>query len=274
MTVKTVSQARRGLADAGFVEELVADGTQLRTVSSAQHYAPEELSVARLVRFRGITAPEEEALLFAVETRDGQPLGTYVPPFRPAMPAADAAIVEQLHRKVIPDEEVRSHARHDHVAAVFDDRQAAQSAADELRQLGLGSDRLGIAVRESEPHAFERDVETELVRDTKLGIAAGGAVGLLAGMSIAAVALVPGGALGLGGILAIGAGSSLGGAMLGGYLGEAMADRAFGEREELLAAHLEPGQTLVAVCSHGHPSAVEAIMERHGGQLLLRPCEE
>jgi len=59
--------------------------------------------------------------------------------------------------------------------------------------------------------------------------------------------------------------------MLGGYGGEAAGDRAFAEREELSTAHLEPGQVLVAVCSHGHPATVEAVMERHGGQLLLRP---
>lgn len=145
MTVVTVAQVQSVLAEEGFGEQLIAEGPQLRVVSSGVGYLPEDLVVARLMRLQGITTSEEEALVFALTTRDGEPLGTYAPPALPAMPAADAAIVEQLHADAIPEDEIRSHTRHDHIAAVFDDRQAAQTAVDELAewpgQRPLGSRR-------------------------------------------------------------------------------------------------------------------------------------
>jgi hypothetical protein len=270
MTVETVNQARRALADEGFAEDLVVEGSRLRVASSEQSYAPSDVVVQRVIRLRGISTPEQEAVLFGLATRDEEPLGTYVPAYRPAMASEDAAMVEQLHQKVMPEDEIRAHAKHDHVAAVFDSRATAQKAVDELRQLGWGSDRMGLAVREGSSRAFERDAEGEALHDTGVGVGVGAALGFLAGMSVAAIALLPGGIVGIGGILAAGAGTGVGGAMLGGYLGEAMGDRAFSEREELLETHLEPGQVLVAVCSHGHPSMVQDVMERHGGELLLR----
>jgi hypothetical protein len=270
MPIDTVTHVRTMLADAGFAKELVADDGRLCVESSDECYAPADLAVAQLVRFRGITTAEEEGLLFALATTDGRPLGTYVPAYHPATAASDAAIVEQLHEHVISDHEVQSHARHDHIAAVFDDRKAALAAVDELRQLGVGSDRLGLAVREGADRAYERDAERDAIHDTEVGVAAGAAIGFLAGMSIAAVALIPGGVIGLGGILALGVPTGLGGAMLGGFMGGAVAERAFTEREELSAVPLEPGQVLVATCSYGHAGTVEAVMERHGGDLLMR----
>lgn len=270
MTVDTIAHVRTTLADAGFSEDLVADDGMLRAVSTGQRYVPADLAVMQLVRFRGITDAEEEGLLFAVATADRRPLGTYVPTYHPAMSTTDAAIVAQLHEDVVSDHELRTHARHDHIAAVFDDRTSAQAAVDDLRQLGLGSERLGLAVREGAERAFERDADSDVLHGTEVGAAAGAAIGFLAGLSIAAIALVPGGVVGLGGILALGVPTGLGGAVLGGLLGDAVAERAFDEREELAAVPLEPGQVLVAACSHGHPETVETVLERHGGHLLLR----
>jgi hypothetical protein len=271
MGLETVVQAQAHFAAEGFTEEFVAEGHELRGVSSGIRYAPTELEVARLVRFQGITSVEQEAVVFALAARDRLPLGTYAPALRPALSADDATIVAQLNEQAIPAAEIESHAEHDHVAAVFADRSAAQAALDELRQLGLGNDRLGVAIREGVSHAFERDAETELGHDTATGAVTGGAIGFLAGLSIAAVALVPGGVIGLGGILAFGAVGGFGGAYFGAFFGEAAGERALTEREELAATPLEPGQVLVATCTHGHPATMQAIMERHGGQLLLRP---
>lgn len=271
MAVETVTQARQALAQEGFVDDLVAEDEHLRVASSDRTYAPADLTVAKVIRLRGITTPEEEAVLFGLDAGDGRHLGAYVPPYRPEMPDGDAAIVTQLHEKVSPEHEVRSHGRHDHVAAVFATREAAQAVVDELREQGLGTDRMGVAVREGTPRVFERDAETEVLHDASVGAAAGGAIGFLAGMAIAAIVFVPGGVIGLGGILALGAGTTLGGAMVGGYVGQDTADRAFDERQELSDVHIEPGQVLVVGCSHGRPGDVEQIMERHGGDLVLRP---
>jgi hypothetical protein len=80
---------------------------------------------------------------------------------------------------------------------------------------------------------------------------------------------IPGlGVLGLGGLFAVGAASGFGGAMLGGFLGIAAADRELLQHAELSETPLDPGEVLVAVCSHGEPQTVEGVMERHGGKLL------
>jgi hypothetical protein len=175
-----------------------------------------------------------------------------------------------FHEQAILAGDIAAHKGHDHVAAVFAARRDAEAAVAELRRLGFGSDRLGIAVREGE-QAFERDAETDLIHDTEVGVAAGAAIGFLTGMTIAAIAFVPGGVVGLGGMLALGAATGLGGATIGGYVGEGIGERAFEERDELASVRLEPGQVLVAACGHGHADTVEAIMERHHGHLLLRP---
>jgi hypothetical protein len=271
MTVTTISHVRRDLAAAGFAEDLQAEGGQLRERSTGTIHDPSDLVVTRLVRFGGITVPQEEALLFALSSSDGRPVGTYAPSCDPAISPADAEVVELLHERTISEEEIKAHKGHEHVAAVFDERSDAEEAVEELGRLGLGSDRLGLAIREGAQRAFEGDAEHELLHDTGVGVATGAAIGFLAGSTIAAIALVPGGVVGLGGILALGAATGFGGGMLGGYVGEAVGDRAYGEREELAAVPLEPGQVLVAVCGHGHVSTVEAIMRRHAGQLLLRP---
>lgn len=271
MALETVVQVRDALADAGFTEQLVAAGSDLRVVSSGERHAPADLVVAKRIRFAGVSDDEQEAVLFALADPNGRPVGSYAPVCRPAMAAVDAAIVEQLHEQPIAEEEIEAHARHDHIAAVFDDREAARAAVDELRSMGLGSDRMGVALREGAAQVYERDAEQEMIRDTGRGMAIGAAIGLLAGMSVAAIVLVPGGFVMVGGLLAIGVPLAAGGAMLGGFAGEALAERAFTEREDLSAVQLGAGQQLVAVCGHGHRETVEALLERHGGELLMRP---
>lgn len=257
--------------DAGYREELVADGSRLRAVSSGTTHDPQELVVSRVVRFGRISTAEEEALLFALATPDGAPFGTYAPVAQPTLADADAAIVRALDDRALPAVDAGGHTGHDHVAAVFDERSDAQAAVDELRSVGIDEERIGLALREGSSRAFERDAEVDLGHDAEIGVAAGSALGFLAGMSIAALALVPGGLIGLGGVLALGGGATLGGAMLGGYIGVGAGNRAFDERAEFANVPLDPGQTLVAVCSHGDPPAVGSIMERHGGRLLRRP---
>lgn len=274
MTVTTLEHARAALVAEGYVGDLVPDGSQLRVVSSGAIHDPEDLVVSRVVRLARISTGEDEALLFALATADGQPVGTYAAIARPSLPDADATIVGVLDDRALPTVKGGGHTGHDHVAAVFDDRSAAQAAVAELRDVGIDDERIGLALRDGSERAFERDAETEEAHSAEIGTAAGAAIGFLTGMSIAALTLVPGGLIGLGGILAVGAGTSLGGAMLGGYTGVALGNRAYDERVEFMDVPLEPGQTLVAVCSHGDPVSVETIMERHGGHLLRRPQED
>ncbi|MCD9622640.1 hypothetical protein [Rhabdothermincola salaria] len=78
------------------------------------------------------------------------------------------------------------------------------------------------------------------------------------------------GVLGVGGLLGVGVASAVGGAMLGGYLGIAAASEERDEHEALEHLPLQPGEVIVAVCSHGRRDDVEAAFERHGGRVIAR----
>jgi hypothetical protein len=77
--------------------------------------------------------------------------------------------------------------------------------------------------------------------------------------------------VGVGGVFALGAATGFGGAMLGGYLGVATEERALTAHEKIARTWLQPGQVLVAVCSHGHPGTTQEVLERHGGHLRPAP---
>ncbi len=265
MALDTLSETQRRLADAGFVADLTASGKVLHDSKRGVDYEPDALRVMELVRFEGQSDPGDEALLLAVATRDGTPVGTFTTPFGPNASAEEAEIVRHLHRVVATDEETAAHGSHDHIAAILPSREAAEAAIKELREVGLGSEHLGVALRHGDHAVFERDEEVDLGHDVEAGVLGGAGVGVLAGVALFAVA-VPG--IGLAGVAAIGAATALGGTMLGGYLGVFRASEEFDSHEKLREIALEPDEVLVVACGHHHPDLVEAAMERHGGRLI------
>jgi hypothetical protein len=262
----TLSVVQDWLTRTGFADALVARDGRLHGVPSGRSWAPLDLVIVGVHRFEGDADPGDQSVLFALAARDGGPVGTYVAPYGPMVGPEDEAVIRGLEQAPPPPEELRAHTEHDHVVAVLPDRAHAEAAVDELRRLGLGSEHLGVAVHEGSDVAFEHDAEGELAHGAESGVGLGVAAGACAGIVLGAV-VVPGlGAVGVGGLLAIGAAGGFGGAMLGGYLGTAAGDRAFREHDELATVPLAPGEVLVAVCSHGRPGEVEAVLERHGGR--------
>ncbi len=163
-----------------------------------------------------------------------------------------------------------THLDHDHIAAVFPDRGAAEGAVEALRGQGLGSEHLGIAVHDENPVDFEHDADAELVHDAKVGVATGAPLGAIAGFAIAALAATGVGAIGVGGVLAVSAASALWGGMLGGFIGTATGDVGWEEHQEFGYVALDPGEVLIVVCSHGEPEAVRSVLHDAGGQLLSK----
>ncbi|HYN34248.1 MAG TPA: hypothetical protein VES40_16610 [Ilumatobacteraceae bacterium] len=164
--------------------------------------------------------------------------------------------------------EFDAHLDHDHIAAVFADRSAAENAVARLRALGFGSDHLGVVVHDDNPVDFEHDADAEMMHDAKVGIEAGAPLGALAGLGIAALAATGvGGVIGVGGMLAFAGASALWGAMLGGYLGTAVGSVGWDEHEDFGYVPLEPGEVLLVVCSHGEPDVVRDALINNGGRL-------
>lgn len=271
MALETLSHAQQRLTDAGFVADLTVSGEVLHDSATGLDYEPAALKVVELVRFEGTSDPGDEAILLAVATRDGAPVGTFTAPFGPAASAEEAEVLRHLHRVIATEEEAAEHDSHDHIAAIMPSREAAEAAIDELREVGLGSEHLGVALRHGEHVVFERDEEADLARSTEEGILAGAGIGFLAGMALFSVA-VPGlGPVAAGGIAALGAASGFGGSMIGGFVGVAAASDEFDSHEELREMTLEPDEVLVVACGHHHPDLVEAAMERHGGRRPAAP---
>lgn len=268
MTMETLAEAHDRLGDAGFVEQLVADSGELRSTATGRRYEPSDVTVAEIVRFEGASDPGDEALVLAIATHDGDPVGTITTAFGPNATAEQVEVLSHLHRVFVSDEERAAHNEHDHIGAVFADRRSAESAIAELREVGLGSEHLGAAVSHRDRILFEHDESEDFLHDIEAGTGTGAAVGFIGGMLIFGLALPGIGTLGAGGILAIGAATGIGGAMLGGYAGVAAASQDLDAHERISHHPLGPGEVMVVACSHNHPELVTAIMERHGGRLL------
>jgi hypothetical protein len=67
-----------------------------------------------------------------------------------------------------PDD-IAAHDEHDHLAAIFADREQATAAVEELRALGLGSEHLGVAVHGGDTVVFEHDQCTRISRTRRCG---------------------------------------------------------------------------------------------------------
>jgi len=164
-------------------------------------------------------------------------------------------------------DDIAAHAEHDHIAAVFPDRETATAAIEHLRSLGLGSEHLGVAVHGDDSIVFEHDEDRELVRDTEVGTLVGAPIGAIAGVALAGL-VVPGiGLIGLGGMFALAGASALWGGLIGGYVGATAGDEGWNAHRDLTYTALEPGEVLVVVCSHGHPDAARDVMTRHSGRV-------
>ena len=268
MQQNTLSEVQRWLGETGFVDDLVARDGRLHAVSSGRDLDPSSVTVSGVFRFEGETDPGDESILFAIATPDGEPIGTYTAPYGASVTPDDEQVMRALPQMTEGPGQECDEPVHQHVAAVFPDRASAEAAVEALRELGLGSDHLGVAVHGPEHVAFERDEERLVAKDATAGVAVGASAGLLAGLALSALVFPGFAVLGVAGLFAIGAGTSFGGAMLGGYLGLASADRAFTSHDEIRDTPLQPGEVLIAVLAHGRRDEEAAIMRRHGGRLL------
>lgn len=151
------------------------------------------------------------------------------------------------------------------VPAVFENRDEAEAAINELRALGFGDDDLGVMIPDPEHYHLLDNSTKEVLK----GIGTGGIVGLplgvAAGVSVAAL-LVPGlGVIGVGGALLWGTlGGAIWGAYLGANIGMAAEIRHIDDIERRFEIPLEDHQMLVVVVANSEAKQVGDVMERHG----------
>lgn len=93
--METLSSALERLARAGFLDSFQPRSDGLLAIDAGRLYPPEQLTIHEVVRFEGESDPEDQAVLFALRSRDGAVRGTFVAPYGTA---ADPDSAEMMHR--------------------------------------------------------------------------------------------------------------------------------------------------------------------------------
>jgi hypothetical protein len=152
------------------------------------------------------------------------------------------------------------------VVGIFEDRDAAAEAVNELQGAGFRDEEIGFARRGAEPEggtAVPEGGETRMGGGETTGALTGGAVGGLIGA--AAAALIPGiGPVLAGGILASALGGAAVGAAAGGLLGALTGMGVPEEEARYYEGEFQAGRTLVAVRVDGRLGEATDILRRHG----------
>ena len=67
----TLAGAMHELDRRGFVEHFVLKNGRLLGLDSGKKFGPDEISVAEVYRFEGVSDPDDMSVLYALETRSG-----------------------------------------------------------------------------------------------------------------------------------------------------------------------------------------------------------
>ena len=67
----TLSQTINALTDNGYKEGFKAGETKFIGTTSSKEYLPKELKIVQTYRFEGMTNPQDDSVVFAIEANDG-----------------------------------------------------------------------------------------------------------------------------------------------------------------------------------------------------------
>jgi len=153
------------------------------------------------------------------------------------------------------------------VVGVFEDRDQARRAVEELKRMGFRDDQIGVV-----SHDPDRKEGTETTDDTATHVGGGAAIGAAAGAGVGALwalgiaaGLLPGiGPVIAGGILASVLASAAGTAAVGGIAG-ALIGLGIPESEaNYYEEEFKGGRTIVTVRADGRFNEAEALLRRYG----------
>ncbi len=77
----TVSNALNSLKERGFNRDFNIDFDKLICVDTGEHLNPVDFEITEVYRFEGESNPSDEAVVYAVESKDGHMKGTLVNAF-------------------------------------------------------------------------------------------------------------------------------------------------------------------------------------------------
>jgi len=94
--METMQHALERLERRGFRDSFRASPEGFVALDSERVLAPEELVVAEIVRFEGESDPEDEAVLFALQSKDESVRGTFVSSFGLGADPIAAELIRRL----------------------------------------------------------------------------------------------------------------------------------------------------------------------------------
>jgi hypothetical protein len=150
---------------------------------------------------------------------------------------------------------------------VFEDREEAQRALEELEQAGFTKNDVGFVLRGSDVVSGDTvsdATETKDVHRAMAGAMTGGIAGGLLGAAMAIVIPGVGPVLAVG-ILASAIGFGGAGVAIGGILGAMAGDELSDEEAKFYEKHFNDGRALVIVRAPAREAQAAAIIHRHGG---------
>jgi hypothetical protein len=94
--MEPLREAIARLERAGFRDAFRARCEGFLELDTGRILAPEELIVDEIVRFEGESDPDDEAVLFALRSRDDSVRGTFVSTFGPSADPIGASLIRRL----------------------------------------------------------------------------------------------------------------------------------------------------------------------------------
>lgn len=150
------------------------------------------------------------------------------------------------------------------VVGVFEDRQKAQQAVQELRRLGFEEDQIGVASREMGGTPKTPKEGTYAEEGAAAGLAAGAGIGALWGLGILSLGLPAIGPAIAGGILGTLLSSAAAGAVAATLAG-ALIGLGIPEKEaSYYDTEFKAGRTIVTVRADGRSDEAWAVLQRYG----------
>jgi hypothetical protein len=96
--MEDLAHAVERLTAAGYRDDFRAEPDGLRDVNTGRIHAPESLVVGEIVRFEGESDPDDEVVLFALESASHDTRGTYVVTYGTYVDPLDAEMMRRLSR--------------------------------------------------------------------------------------------------------------------------------------------------------------------------------
>ena len=167
------------------------------------------------------------------------------------------------------------------IVGVFDDRQQADRAVDELRRAGFRDDQIAVAMRYDAGNDVAGDAATAGVTDadesragagTIAGVLGGLGLGALAGLGVLSGVIPVIGPAIAGGTLGIILSNAAIGAGVGGLVGALVGAGIPEDEAQYYHSEFEAGRTIVTVQAEGRAADVMAIFRRYGAyDMSTRP---